>query len=476
LKKPGNGPKQTGEHKVHPYLRPETICRGESWIRPYSSFFRLLLFPARLPFDSVGVNLVFTRVLLAILLLTSCLSLWSQPGVNIIINTNTPDAGIFLDAKPAGITDHEGNKIIKGVPPGIYEIKISKAGYLENRQVVTVSELSNTFNFTMEKTTVNQLNNNRGVTGSGSSLDLAILLIIMAIIVLAVVVFMMVRVMRHSSRRQLIGKFELREVLGKGGIATTYKARDLVKKKIIALKVLDPTCIKDDDLVYKFFSEGKFISSINKEFPDAPIVKVFDFGRDREEPPGIPFIAMELVKGGDLLKIIKQDNNIPVARKLRIAREVARGLKAAHHLGIFHGDITPDNIIVNGDNVTLIDFGVALQHYDSYKNMDASVMGKPVYMSPEQCEGKPIDEKSDVYSLGIILFFMFFGRPPFESQNPIEIMNMHKKSPLPELDKPVPADIKKLIYRVLDKIPQKRPGTAELEKQLEQLIHKYEPK
>jgi len=405
----------------------------------------------------------------------------AQQKINILVRTSVPEAAIFLDDNYTGMTGMTGEKIIKNVTRGRHTLKILKKGYAESRQTIDVDELTNTFTFTLGQNPGIQPdiqdNNQRGKNGNlpttvANNQGIEIILVIF-IITLGVVAFTMAWIYRKSKNHGVLGKFELRLIIGKGGIATIYKAKDMVNKKIVALKVLDPAFITDRDLVYKFFSEGDAIFKINKEFPGAPVVKVSEFGRDREKSLGVPFIAMELVKGSDLLKIIKQNGSMPVSWKLHIAREVTRGLGAAHQLGIFHGDITPDNIIVNGDKVTLIDFGVALQEYDNYKNMDATVMGKPVYMSPEQCAGDPIDDKSDVYSLGVILFLMFYGIPPFISQNPLEIMNMHRETPLPELDIPIQGDIKNLVYRMLDKKPQNRPGTLELEETLASLIHKY---
>jgi serine/threonine-protein kinase len=417
--------------------------------------------------------------LMALLLLNFVLL--AQQKINILIKTGVPDAAIFLDDNYIGMTGTSGEKIIKNVTRGRHIVKILKKDYAESRQAIDVDELTNTFTFSLMQNPGIQPgireNNQGGRNGSlpttGYNNQGIEIILVVFIVTLGLVAFTMGWIYRKSKNHGVLGKFELRRIIGKGGIATIYKAKDMVNKKIVALKVLDPAFITDRDLVYKFFSEGDAIFKINKEFPDAPVVKVSEFGRDREKSLGVPFIAMELVKGTDLLKIIKQNGSMPVSWKLHIVREVARGLGAAHKMGIFHGDITPDNIIVNSDKVTLIDFGVALQEHDNYKNMDATVMGKPVYMSPEQCAGDPIDDKSDVYSLGVILFLMFYGIPPFISQNPLEIMNMHRETPLPELDTPIPVEIKNLVYRMLDKIPRNRPGTLELEETLASLIYKY---
>jgi serine/threonine-protein kinase len=271
-----------------------------------------------------------------------------------------------------------------------------------------------------------------------------------------------------------MGKFELLKVIGKGGIATIYKAKDLNRNKTIALKVMDCILLKDADLVYKFFCEGEAITTINEKFPDAPVVKVFEYGRDREKSLGVPYIAMELIKGSNLLDIMKNDHFLTVKRKLYIIKQVAMALIAAHRLKIYHGDITPDNIIVNEDKVTLIDFGISVREHDTYKNMDASITGKPVYMSPEQCTGHPVDDKSDIYSLGIILYFMCSGTPPFIHRNSTEIMKMHPEKPVPEIKEPIPEELKDFIKKMLAKKKGTRPDAREVVNKMESFMNQMQ--
>jgi tRNA A-37 threonylcarbamoyl transferase component Bud32 len=472
-----------------------------------------------------------------------------EEKINLLVESNTPGAAVYLDEKPVGITDENGKLTIPSLSKGNYTIQIEKTGYTTFEQQFSVGGDNIKYNFVFEKkdepgapagqgrlflkcnvsgarvfvddvlkgetnadTFILELSvgshevrlekkgyetqkRNVGIeneldtmedfalypaqittgdkkepaTAAGGIAPEAVF-IILIFLVLIVVVFVLVWIMKSSRSLGMLGKFNLLKVIGKGGIATIYKAKDTAVKKIVALKVMDHDLIRDADLVYKFFSEGEAISKINEKFPDAPVVEVFDYGRDKEKSLGVPYIAMELLKGDSLLKLIKENGSASESHKLYIAREVARALTAAHKLKIFHGDITPDNIIVNGDRVTLIDFGVAVQEHDTYKNMDASITGKPVYMSPEQSAGQQIDDKSDVYSLGIILFFMFSGSPPFISKNPHEIIKMHQKNPIPEIKLPVSPAVKKMIYGMLEKDPTKRPKATRLEKTLDKLI------
>ena len=447
------------------------------------------------------------------------------------ISCNAAGAKIIIDGKPLGKTDLKGRKTIESIPKGKHAIEIKKDGFISIGKFINLNEGENNYNFTLKEITTGKLLLQCNVAGAKVLIDdversqtvvgelilelppgnhkvyvekkgykakskrVSIkknsetpvvfkisemkdefpiaLLIALIIFVLAAVLIILITLIRSSKTLGIMGKFELVEIIGKGGIATIYKAKDLMRKKIVALKIMDHNLIRDADLVFKFFREGETISQINENFPNAPVVKVFDYGRDREKSLGIPYISMQLVKGDNLLKMLKKGKVLTVQRKLYITREIVDGLIAAHKLKIFHGDITPDNIIINGKKVILIDFGIAVEGYDNYKNVDTSIMGKPVYMSPEQCAGISIDEKSDVYSLGIILFLMFHGVPPFTAQNPAEIIKMHQESPLPEMDSRVPTDIKEMIIRMLAKEPGSRPGTIELGEILDHLILQY---
>ncbi len=371
---------------------------------------------------------------------------------------NELDATVFIDDKK-----HEQKTRKEGVsfklPPGNHIIRIEKEDFQTKTKMVSIIK-----GLARNEATIK-------ITSLGV-LRIRALLIALIFFVLASASVIFITLLKASKKPRIIGKFELVKIIGIGGIATIYKAKDKMEKKIVAIKILNNALRNDADIVDKFYREGEILSQINENFPNAPVVKVFDY-RDREKFLGIPYISMQLIKGDSLLNIIKGKKELTVEYKLYITREVVKGLIVAHKLKIIHGDITPDNIIINGKKVILIDFGIAVEGYNKIKNMDTSLMGKPVYMSPEQCSGIPIDEKSDVYSLGIILFLMFHGVPPFTAKNPAEILKMHRESPLPEMDSRIPNDIKEMIIHMLAKEPGNRPGTIELGEILDRLILKY---
>lgn len=385
----------------------------------------------------------------------------TSTGKRLVLTCNETGAFIFIDNILQNERTIDG-EIIFVLAPGNHELRVEKNGWETEKKVITLSgKLDLKIDFVLNKAIpIPSISND----ASGKNYPVIIITGIFLFASISVL-FMIVYFIRSSKKRLgVIGKFELLQQIGKGGIATVYKAKDTIEKKIVALKVMDDASLRDPDLVYRFFIEGEIISKINKEFPEAPVVRVYEYGRDKEKSLGIPFISMEFLKGKSLLSLIKNKEVGPIEHKMFIIKQVAHALKAAHSLGIVHGDITPDNIfILNGDRVVLIDFGVALQTHDSYKNMDASITGKPLYMAPEHISGSSVDGKSDIYSLGVILFMMITGVPPFQAGNPHDVVRMHQENPVPQIQINIDEEIKNLVFKLLEKDPQKRPSSSELE-------------
>jgi serine/threonine-protein kinase len=259
----------------------------------------------------------------------------------------------------------------------------------------------------------------------------------------------------------VVGAYRIVQQIGAGGMGSVWLADHTMLGRRAAIKVLHAEYSNRPEVVQRFFNEARAATAI----ADPGIVQIFDFGQHVD---GSAYIVMELLDGETLDKRLQRLGVIPVWDALRIMRQVASSLGAAHARGIVHRDLKPDNIflvrdpeVAGGERAKVLDFGIAKLVGDpSSKTMTSAVMGTPMYMSPEQCRGAGhVDQRSDVYSLGCVLFTLVTGRPPFDADGPGEIIAMHLREPAPRasLCMPgLPPAIDELIATCLEKDPTKR--------------------
>lgn len=210
-----------------------------------------------------------------------------------------------------------------------------------------------------------------------------------------------------------IGEFTVHEVIGRGGMATVYRASQPLMKRDVALKVIrmdDMSAENNRDFTQRFASEAKLIASL--EHPN--ILPVYNYGVDND----IAYLAMRLLRGGSVENLLMGEP-LPIPRVTELFLQITQGLAAAHSKGIIHRDLKPSNILLDEDgHVYLTDFGLAkLVDSEGYQTKTGQIVGTPVYMSPEQLRGEPLDFRSDVYALGCILYEMLTGTPPFPVLN-----------------------------------------------------------
>ncbi|MCJ7581900.1 MAG: serine/threonine protein kinase [Candidatus Aminicenantes bacterium] len=252
------------------------------------------------------------------------------------------------------------------------------------------------------------------------------------------------------------GRYEIIEELGKGGMGRVYRVEDTKLKQEVALKLIKPEIASDKKTIERFRNELKLARNIRHK----NVCGMFDLG----ETEGAPFITMEFVPGQDLKGLIRQSGQLAVGTTINIAKQICDGLTEAHKSGVVHRDLKPSNIMIDkqGD-VRIMDFGIA-RSLEAKGITSAGVMiGTPEYMSPEQVEGKEVDQRSDIYSLGIILYEMVTGRVPFKGDTPFTI-GMKHKGEIPqnpkELNPQISDDLSSVIMRCLEKEKDRRYQSA----------------
>ncbi len=252
------------------------------------------------------------------------------------------------------------------------------------------------------------------------------------------------------------GRYRLVELLGEGGMATIFRAKDAQLGRDVAIKVLRPEYGRDPDFVARFRQEAQAAASLNHP----GIVGVFDYGAD----PDGPYIVMELVDGEDLATLLRRNGPLPPRQAARLVAEVARALDAAHQRGIVHRDVKPGNIMVTSDGrVKVTDFGIARAWADARLTLPGTTMGSVHYFSPEQALGEAATPSSDVYSLGIVLYELLTGRRPWEGDSAAAIAMARVRAPAPhvsDIRPSVPAALEAIDRRAMAADPASRYATA----------------
>jgi serine/threonine-protein kinase len=254
-------------------------------------------------------------------------------------------------------------------------------------------------------------------------------------------------------------RYEVLGTLGKGGMGVVYRARDLTLDDIVALKVLRGEMLKDDPThLERFKQEIKLARRITHR----NVLRTHDFG----ETAGTPYISMEYLEGVTLKDLIKNKGALPVPVGLRIVKQMCQGLEAAHLQGVVHRDIKPQNMLIlpeTGD-LKIMDFGIARVQTvkpgtEGGLTTAGTVMGTPDYMSPEQAQGMPADFRSDIYSLGIVMFEVFTGALPFDGDTVMAIVLAHIRNPPPAprtVNPKLPEKLDAIILKAIDKDPARR--------------------
>ncbi len=267
-----------------------------------------------------------------------------------------------------------------------------------------------------------------------------------------------------------LGKYEILKQVGEGGFATVYKARDTTLERIVALKVLRRELLHDPVFVERFKAEAKMAAQL--EHPN--IVPIYEVG----EFQGVHYLAMQYVEGQTLTQILKVRGQLTIQQALKIIGDVAAALDEAHRKGMIHRDIKPSNILIRNDGTVMIsDFGLAKAVAASFAaslTSTGQIMGTLRYMSPEQAEESAVDHRADLYSLGVVLYEILAGRPPFAGDTAIQMIRAHADAAPPppsQFNGAITPAIESVILRALAKDPQQRhPSAGQMARALERAI------
>ncbi len=271
----------------------------------------------------------------------------------------------------------------------------------------------------------------------------------------------------ESELQALVGtvvadRYRIEALLGQGAMGAVYRAQHVHMQKAVALKVLHQAMSSNQEVVRRF--EREAIAAGRVEHPN--VATATDFGRLKD---GSFYLVLEYIAGKSLGQLMEETGAMPVERACRITAQIAAGLSAAHTAGIVHRDLKPENVMLpqgehEGDIVKVLDFGMAkLQQADSSETkltMHGAVYGTPQYMAPEQASGEEVDQRADLYAVGLMLYEMLTGQPPFQADQMMALLLKHMTEKVPPLPSTVPRPIAKLVMSLLEKKPEDRPQSA----------------
>ncbi len=257
-------------------------------------------------------------------------------------------------------------------------------------------------------------------------------------------------------------RYEILASAGHGSMGNVYKARDRETGETVALKLLKPEIASDQVMMERFKNELLFARKITHK----NVCRVYEFNR----LGGIAYTSMEFVEGESLRSVLNRFGGLPQRKATDLALQICSGLKEAHAQGIVHRDLKPENVMIDAQgNVKIMDFGIA-RSMEAGTRLTGSMVGTPAYMAPEQVAGKPLDYRTDIYSLGLMLYEMFTGAPAFRADNPVAVaLKQMREEPVPprEVEPTVPVFAERVILKCLEKEPERRFQTvAELESAL----------
>ena len=268
--------------------------------------------------------------------------------------------------------------------------------------------------------------------------------------------------LRSGALAALGQRYDILAEAGRGNMGSVYKARDRETQQIVALKIVKPELASDQTMLERFKNELLFARRITHK----SVCRVYEFNRIG----GVAYTSMEFVQGESLRSVLNRFGGLPLRKAIDLVLQICSGLKEAHAQGIVHRDLKPENVMIDSNgNVKIMDFGIA-RCMESASGLTGALMGTPAYMAPEQVSGKPVDYRTDIYSLGLVLYEIFTGKQAFTADNPVAVaLKQTQETPIPphEIEPTVPVSVERAILKCLEKDPAKRfQSIAELESAL----------
>jgi Protein kinase domain len=246
-------------------------------------------------------------------------------------------------------------------------------------------------------------------------------------------------------------RYDILASAGHGSMGNVYKARDRETGEVVALKLLKPEIASDQTMMERFKNELLFARKITHK----NVCRVHEFNRIG----GIAYTSMEFVEGESLRSVLNRFGGLPQRKAIDLVQQICSGLKEAHAQGIVHRDLKPENVMIDAQgNVKIMDFGIA-RSMEAVTRLTGSMVGTPAYMAPEQVAGKPVDYRTDIYSLGLIMYEVFTGAQAFQADNAVAVaLKQMRESPVPphEIEPAVPVGVERAILKCLEKEPAKR--------------------
>jgi tetratricopeptide (TPR) repeat protein/predicted Ser/Thr protein kinase len=251
-------------------------------------------------------------------------------------------------------------------------------------------------------------------------------------------------------------RYEILALLGQGGMGAVYKARDTELDRMVALKIIRPELTTNPEILKRFKQE----LILARQVTHRNVIRIFDLG----QADGFKFITMEYLEGRDLRAVIREKGKLPPEEAARIILQICRALEAAHSEGVIHRDLKPQNIMLDANGrAYVMDFGIARSAYLPGMTQTGALVGTPEYMSPEQAKGEKLDERSDLFSLGTILYELVIGQSPYYSDTPLATLwkrIQEKAKPLDEVDPTIPKPLSDIVAKALEIEPENRFASA----------------